>query len=175
MRKLKLAVILPIVQFVIASVLLHLAERPPVALYDPTELMICRGLNAPALLFRVWWPPPPRWYPRSLLGVNGSEVPFLLGVIVVRHLVGRALDQQHPPNSLRRHTSAAALLVHVPLLALGGILFYAGLLYSESSLHRVGAVLTWIWAASLVLVSVRGLARAVRMRRLSQRERTNCT
>jgi len=168
MHKLRLAIVLPIIQVVIAAILLRLGKRPPVAMFVPTAQRINWGLNAPALLFRAvpvfvaGREPASTWPSRSVLGFDVSDLFFLVGVIVVWFLVGRALDRRRTSKTAGGHRSATALVAHPLLLALAGLLFYLGLLERRSYLDLVRTLLMWIWSASLIFVSIRGLVRVLR-------------
>jgi hypothetical protein len=174
MRRLRLALSLPVIQFGIAATLLQWGYRTPVPpgseMYIPTARLVCRGLNAPALLFRIL--DPFTWglagdrIPRSMLGFDTGDIPFLVGVIVVWYLVGRALDKRRISKTAERSRIAVALIACF-LLSLGGLLFSAGLhdlgpARPNNSSPPVGAVLTLVWSAALIFLSGRGLARAIR-------------
>jgi len=112
-QKPKLAVVLPAVQFVFAAILLQWSYRTPIPrgteLYVPTSRLICRGLNAPALLFSevdyyfVQSEAAPTWTARPILGFYADDLFFLLGVIVVWYFAGRALDLRATSPRIDRH------------------------------------------------------------------------
>ncbi len=178
MRKLKLALVLPIAQVVIAAILLQWGYRAPTPrgseFYEPTASLICRGLNAPALLFRVLTYYLTRsdttlsWVSRSILGFHAGDLVFLAGVIVVWYFVGWALDHRRTVRTLGRGAIVGGLIAHSLVLGLGGILFSSGLYRlkhpTDNPLHPVPveALLTLIWAISLLFISGRGLVRAIR-------------
>lgn len=174
MRKLKLAFILPIIQFFLAAILVQLsyrAPRPPGAeYYVPTVWLICRGLNAPAQLLSalvpITWGPASEWLPNPVLGFYKGDVFFLVGVIVVWYLVGRVLDRRRTQETPGRRRTFTALVAHPLLLATGGLLFFSGL-------HNLGtnrlnypdppwdAYLTLTWSVTLFFFPGRGLAKTV--------------
>lgn len=178
MHKLKLALVLPIIQLAIAATLLQWGYRAPVPrgseLYVPTVRLICRGLNAPALLFRMLNPiglgPAFDWVPRSMLGFDTDDLFFLVGVIIVWCLVGRALDQRRTSTTAARSRMATVLIMCLLLMAVGGLLLWLALHDLQHPGYEnldppVGAFLTLMWSASLVVLSGKGLLRAIREHR----------
>jgi len=159
MRNVKLAVVLPLVQAIAAAALLCMAgplRGPPVA----TARLICVGLNAPALFFSFVGI-------GTVFGIDGSDLSFLVGVIVVWYLVGRTLDRRRVP----RTTGDSAMVPTVGycfLLALGGLLFYVGLLnFQNPTFDNLGhrperGILTLLWSCSLIFLSGRALVRMIR-------------
>ncbi len=174
MLKLRLAIVLPIIQFVFAVILLQLEYQATVPMYVPTARLICRGLNAPAALFNaldpIEWGMAPSWLPHSVFGFDTGDLFFLAGVIVVWYLVGRALDQRRAFKAAGRRQVVTAWIVYPLLLTLGGFLLFAGLQdfrlpqFSNLGYRPERAILTLIWAAGLIFVSGRGLAGAIRRR-----------
>jgi hypothetical protein len=171
-RKLRLAWVLPIIQVLVASILMEWSKRAHgprrVEYYVPTSWLICRGLNAPALLFRFlnprMWVPTWDWVPRSVLDFDVDRVFFVVGVAVVWYLVGRGLDQRGISKTAGRHGVATAFIVYPLLLVLGVLLLYGGLrdlMNPITPYAPVGASLMLIWSAVLILLSGRGLARAI--------------
>jgi len=100
LHKLRWTWALPITQSLVAASLLQWGYSVPAPrgseLYVPTARLICRGLNAPALIFRMFDPirygPEFDWIPRSTLGFDSDDLFFLVGVIVVWYIAGRSLD-----------------------------------------------------------------------------------
>jgi hypothetical protein len=175
MRKLRFTWFLPAIQFVIATILLQWGYRAPVSrgseMYVPTGQLICKGLNAPALLFRfldpIPWGPKFDWIPRSILGFYTDDLFFLAGVIVVWYIVGRALDHRRTSRRARQSSVAIALVRCSLLLALGVILFFAGLRdlgprRSNNPAPPVGAILTLVWSIALIFGSGRRLVASIR-------------
>jgi hypothetical protein len=178
MHKLRLALVLPVIQFAIAAILLQWAYRAPIPrgseAYVPTVRLVCRGLNAPALLFRMLDPfrlgPPFDSGPRSMLGFDRDDLFFLVGVIVAWYLVGRALDHRRSSSIAARKRIANALIAYPLLLALGVLLLFLGMHDVQNPGYEnldppFGAWLTLMWSASLIFLSGRGLVRAIREHR----------
>ena len=170
MRKLKLAMVLPIILFAVAALLLQFAG--PRDFYVSTPRLICWGLNAPALLFRtlnpIGWGPTFGWLPRSVLGFDTDDLFFLAGVIFVWYFVGRAIDRQGGSKPKARPRTATALIVHTLLLAVGGLLFYLGLRdFQDPTFGNLGhrpyrGILTFLWSGNLIFLSGRALVRVTR-------------
>ena len=143
MRKLKFAIVLPITQVLIALILLLWADRTPVPpkldyYYLPPAWLICKGLNAPAMLLLV--PFGGDWYFVPSMPIVGRGL-FLMFVAVVWYLVGRALDRGPRPAGERRMVTV--LMVQSLVLTAGGLLLYSG--WNELSgpiTTTVGAFLT---------------------------------
>jgi hypothetical protein len=174
MRKLKLAGVLPIMQFVIAASLLQYGYRASVAhgteFYVPTARLICLGLNAPAMLFMhlnpTSWGEAFDFLPRSVLGFDTDDLFFLLGVVVVWYFVGRAVDQRQFSRTAGKRRIMAPLTACPLLLALGGLLFHWGQQNLKNPYDNpdppFGAVLMLAWAVSLIFFSGRWLVRTIR-------------
>jgi hypothetical protein len=170
MQKLRLALVLPIIQFVVAAILLQSGD-PHVPMYVPTARLICWGLSAPALLFRalnpIGWGPTFERLPRSIVGVDTDDLFFLAGVIVVWYIAGRALDQRRTSKTAGRSGILTTSIVYPLLLVLGGVLLFGGLYdlehpSSNNPDHPVRGLLTLMWSVSLIFLSGRGLVRAIR-------------
>jgi hypothetical protein len=165
MRKLKFAIVLPIAQVLIASILLLWADRTPVPphldyYYHPPAWLICKGLNAPAMLLLV--PFGGNWYFLPSMPIVGRGL-FLIFVAVVWSLVGRTVDQREAPRPAGERRMVTVLAVQFLVLAAGGLLFYSG--WNELSgpiTTAVGAFLTLTWSVSLIFLSGRELVRMIR-------------
>lgn len=172
MRRLKLSLILPVSQFLLASVLLRLGHTATKAagfdtLYVSTPTLICYGLNAPAvvllksLLF---------WLPRQgqpvVLGFDSLELGLLIGIILQWYAVVWIVEQY---SFTIGQVSRAQIIVSVIMIATGSLLGYAGAvtLRYQSFNNLVGQtieiMLVLAWAASLV-----GLPLAIARRYLMQ-------
>jgi len=171
MRKLKLAVVLPIIQVLVAIVLLLRAERTPVPAgldyyYHPRAWLICKGLNAPAMLLLI--PFGGTWYFVPPIPIVGRAL-FLISVAIVWYFVGRLLDRRRAPIRAREHRIPTTLLLQFLLLVAGGILFDGGLNELKAPITTgAGAVLTFVWAVSLIFFSSTSLLRALRGRHQPQ-------
>jgi hypothetical protein len=171
MRKLKFAIVLPLIQVLVAVVLLLQADRThgPGGVdyhYFPPAWLICKGLNAPAMLLLV--PFGGTWYFVPQIPIVGRAL-FLISVAIVWYFVGRLLDQRRAPSRAREHRVATTLLLQFLLLVVGGILFYSGLNELGGPISTVvGVLLTFIWAVSLIFLSGVSLLRVVRDRHRAQ-------
>jgi hypothetical protein len=176
MRSVRLALVLPAIQLVVATVLLRSGHEPPAYFdtpYVPTPRLICWGLNAPALLFRGVdvlidrWDSAPDWGTQPVFGFYRDDLFFLLGVIVVWYLVGRALDRRRISKPAVSRRLVTVLPGHLVLLATGCLLFYMGVggltisRYNNPNYPLCG-VLYLIWSVILVLLSGRGLVQTLR-------------
>jgi hypothetical protein len=176
MHKVRLAVVLPVIQFSVATTLLQWGYRAPAPNglddYVPAVHRICWGLNAPTLPFGVldtvlwrYWPAS-GWQGWSVLHLYPGDVFFLAGVVVVWYLVGRGLDRRRFSETPPKHRAAVAVAGNLLLLALGGLLFFKGLADLAQQrlgyLEHVGGLLTLAWSVSLIFLSGRGLAVTVR-------------
>ncbi len=171
MRKLKLAIFLPIIQVLVAVVLLLQADRThgPGGVdyhYFPPAWLICKGLNAPAMLLLV--PFGGTWYFVPPILIVGRAL-FLISVAIVWYFVGRLLDQRRAPSRAREHRIRTTLLLHFLLLVAGGVLFYEGFNELGAPISTVaGVLLTFAWATSLIFFSSVSLWRVIRDRHRTQ-------
>jgi hypothetical protein len=173
MRKLRLAIALPITQVLIASILLLWSDRTPVSPpnFAPAWL-ICKGMNAPAMLLMTVFGG--NWYFVPSMPFVGRGL-FLMSVATVWYLVGRALDQRENPRPVRKRRVATVLVVQSLILGVGALLFYAGWNELSGSFNTavrafpltwsvslMGTLLTLTWSVSLILLSGRALVRTIR-------------
>jgi hypothetical protein len=180
MRKLKLAAVLPIIQVVVASLLLLWADRA--AIRPPNfsaAWLLCRSLNAPVMLLMI------------LFGGNWNFVPqipfvgrglFLISVGFVWYLVGRALDRRGAKPA--REPRVVTVLAAQSLVLVAGVLLlliaWRDVSYPETSfrgafldvvrtvgatpvLGLIGTFLTLAWSVSLIFLSVRTFVRLIRL------------
>jgi hypothetical protein len=182
MRTLKLALILPVAQVLIAWILLAWADRTPVPpgldyMYHPPAWLVCKGLNAPVML--LLFPVGGNWYNAPTVPIVGRGL-FLVFVAVIWNLVGRALDRRGHQKPGGEQTLATVLSVHSLILVVGAVLFYAGLNEMGGSiggfvwtfLHvpwplrlvGLGPFFTLIWSVSLIFLSSRTLLRTLKRR-----------
>jgi hypothetical protein len=135
----KLAWILPGVQLPLALFLLQWGRHIDAAtqrqmrydtLYVSTPALICDGVNAPARFLaamsfffdRVDHAPP------TIFGLGLDYVFFLIGIVVLWFLVGRAVDnRQSSRGPGLAWTSAKLVLVGGPLALMGSLYFYLSL------------------------------------------------
>jgi hypothetical protein len=176
MRKLKLALFLPMVQVVIAVFLLEWGYRAPYPfpkggdeLYVSTERLICLGINAPAFLlsFLVELIPIPDV---TVFHLYTGDFAFLGCVIVVWYLVGRMVDRQilHQASAPVGTTPVKSLLNFL-LVVLGGWFLYSGIeaLRSPGRLNNytgniVQGILFLAWSFVLILIPGRALMKTLR-------------
>jgi hypothetical protein len=172
MQKLRLAFILPCAQLAIAAMLLQHSYRVRIPGYTPTSRLVCMGLNAPALLFRILDPAQfdwsPDWIPRSLLGFYINDFCFLTGVILVWYLVGRVLDQGYMSPPFKSSGVAGALVGYVLLLTAGIVLLLSGVEIFQRPQYNnpnyiLMVLLMWLWSALLGAVACAGLIKRLRL------------
>lgn len=171
MRKLRLAALLPIFQVVLAAILLQWAVPPNFYWSEP--VLICQGLNAPALLFVALtrWPPIAELAGGRVRGTSINDIFFLLGVVVVWYFVGRALDRKRGSRQQKQSGAPKSVAAYLVILAAAGILLYLALLDFQNpnfdSWHHFPerAVLTLAWSTTLAFISARGLLTIIRSRR----------
>jgi hypothetical protein len=179
MRKLKLAIVLPIIQVLVASILLLWADRA--AILPPNfsvAWLLCRSLNAPVMLLM------------SLFGGNWYFVPeipfvgrglFLMSVAALWYLVGRALDRRGATPA--REPRLITVLAVQSLVLVAGVLLlliaWRDVSYPETSfrgafldvvrivgatpvLGLIGTFLTLAWSVSLIFLAGRTIVRLIR-------------
>jgi hypothetical protein len=172
MQKLRLALVLPIAQVVVAAILLQWGN-PHVSMYVPTPRLICWGLTAPAMLFRGLGlllgscEPAFPWRSQSVFGFYIDDIFFMAGVIVVWYFVGRALDQRRTRQATGECGTLTALTACTLQLVLWGLLFILGLDYLRNPPfnnpdYPVVAIPILMWSVGLIFLSGRRFVGAVR-------------
>jgi len=174
MRKLRLPIVLPIIQFVVAAILLQLGDRAPDYYYGSIAQRICWAVNAPAVVvaspayYVEWRALPFNWAARPILGFYFGDLFLLVGVIALWCFVGRALDRRWEPQTSGWRGIEVAWSKRAIALALGCLSFLMGLsdLYDRKDgyLDYVPGPLELLWSISLIFVSVRGIVRAIHYR-----------
>jgi len=174
MRKLEFRLVLPITQLVLAVILLFWGHRVytspdyhEVAL--PSVTLVCFGINAPALIFRVlgaWFS---TWRtdqaPSVMLGLGVGEWFFLVGVAVLWYLIGRWFDRRRTPESPPRSANFVSieLLLNLFIMALGGYLLLETIRRPGQWGTSVGRIaqglLFLVWSVILIFVPGRKLVR----------------
>jgi len=134
MRKLRLSLLLPSVQLVIAVVMWESDGRLRLARFTPGRLgagpLISYGINAPAVFMKLVVFPLTRGYPTlpqvSLFGYGLEEISFFVGVAILWFFVGWWLDrlrrregQSEAVISLRKATLAGFFVVLSTSIGLG--------------------------------------------------------
>jgi len=179
MGKLKLAIVLPIAQILIASILLLWADRAPYPpLSFPAGWFFCRLLNAPVVVLMF------------LFGGNWNYLPeipfvgrgiFLISVGLFWYLVGRLLDRRgaKPAKEPRVVTVVATQSVVLVAGVLLLLIAWRDVSYPETSFRRafldvvrivgatpvlglIGTFLTLAWSFGLIFFSGRSLVRIIR-------------
>jgi len=178
-RKLELAVVAPITQFVLATALLLTAHRIPELWgldtpYVSTPALICYGINAPAALIKalgIFITAEFINRPLAAYGFGIEDLWFLSGVVIVWYLVGRTLDRfrsGEEPQKLRM-LSVREIAVSLLLLLLGGYFSYLAV----DAFHIFGkwnnpvgniaeGLLFLVWSFALVLTSAQKLVNRIR-------------
>ena len=175
--KLRFRIILPLVQLLIALGLVwmsgdeHPAQRG-LEYWVPPAWLLCRALNAPALVFdslasALVQEHGPSWLPETLQSRNWGEIPFLIGVIVVWYFVGRAWDTRGLTQRRGWWASSMVVIRNLVVLSLGGLLL--ALAWHDfgnawTPFAAVCAVVIFLWSVALTSFSTRGLVRLLRLR-----------
>jgi hypothetical protein len=174
MRRVRLAVVLPVVQVFIAAILLVWTDLAIPIVYrywwrfprrevyiDECVIAtntVSHGINAPALLFRglalsLRWQGHPVW------GVGVEDVFYLAGVVVLWYLAGRTLDRRRFRIKTSASRTATGRVWFNLLLVFWGTLLFVGCFTSFYELTRASGVniytfyFNWnVWAIVLALV-----------------------
>lgn len=174
MRKLKLALILPIVQVLLAVALFAWGNhqwRTRHGLFVPAGRLLCFAINAPAELFSRLLDLFPAWSAPRIWGFYFDELFFLPGVAILWFLIGRTLDKLRVADKpIGGRMTVSKALVNLFLLVYGVDLFWkqtAQWLWYRNQVIAVGthyydASLYWAWSAVLILVPVLNFANAIR-------------
>jgi hypothetical protein len=134
--RLKLALVLPVVQVGITAILTQWADRVSWILLGSSRApgplvhlhlfvielkMIWRGINAPAFpLGQLAWVLPS--YP--IFGFGVDDLFYLVGVLILWYLVGRKLDRRRIGiAAAESRTTTTKILFALPMMALGMYLF----------------------------------------------------
>jgi len=160
--KLRLALILPVAQVIIAGVLEFYAPSPDLEKPLPLVTQICWGVNAPALFVRGLGSRILDFVLPVGHAIPTNELCFLGGVALVWSLAGRALDRRIaglPVAPLGRK----GFVVLGSLLLLGLDLGMNALAMQMRLVGRTPwTLLVGAWAVILIVGSVRGLAARIR-------------
>lgn len=173
MQKLRWSWALPIIQLAVAVTLVqysyHAPLPPGVDLSVPPAWTICRGIDAPAILFRTFGHyvirigtrSPEEGAPEKILGFYTDDWLFLAGVVLVWYLVGRALQRRWRARETRAAQNVIAALVSYSLqVASGVLLLFMGvhdLQYPNSSYSDAAAFLILSWALILMTTGIKGI------------------
>ena len=179
MWQLRLTVVLTLGQVLLAAfLLLHSNGRGPEArkfdtVYVSTPVLVCEGINAPALVFKllgILFPEKIDQPPRELLpGLTPVTLFFLVGVAVLWFSVGRALENRGPFTRPLAARTISSKLLFVLLVLWGCILLRQGLDVFQSLgtwNNRVGNIaegfLFFVWSGILIVIPSLGLVRGFR-------------
>lgn len=179
MRKLKLAIFLPVLQCVLEGILWYWGRhaQPSVPVYEgilaSSATLISFGLNAPAelLALLVYSLMGSLWNvarQQQTAGRPGFEFVFLLCVFGCWYLIGRWLDRRASGEDQDSHGrfTITGLVLQVPLLGAGIFFLLLSFHWLISSLSEIIAkALLETWAA--FLIGLPGLAIAGRVRNLA--------
>lgn len=183
MRKIRFALVLPVVQLVLAIGLLRWGiwqvHHPPGSFdtpYAATPMFACQGINAPAVLLENFFRTvaPLRRVNEMLSDrlVGGYDLSFLVGLMILWYLVGRNVDRRvMGATSAQRRTRAGNRLFQLLQVTCGacvGIMGAKQFDYLGRWNNVVGNILSGtlflVW--SLVLITLPGakLVKAIRRR-----------
>jgi hypothetical protein len=121
------------------------------------------------MIFRA----PAVWEPLSGLlsqveisGLGWDDVFFLVGVIIVWYLAGRALDERGATRPAEKPRWRAVIGAQVLLLMVGGILFFFAINDPTVRVSHLPdrAIPTLFWAAGLIFFPIKKLLRTIRPR-----------
>jgi hypothetical protein len=177
-RQLKLSLLLPLMQLFLAVGLWdgHRTATPRVldTFYWPTSVLICYGINAPALVLKLLAFPFTRGdqvTPPSISGYGLEELFFFLGVGILWFYVGKLLQRASERAPSAKHFGLRQALANLFFIALGVALLIEGI----QGLRTPGkwnnywgniaeSVLFLVW--SLILLAFPGLqvAKGIRWR-----------
>jgi hypothetical protein len=173
MRKIKLAIVLPVFQLLLAAGLLEAAyvgrpAFPPHGdeLYVPTLRLICLGINAPAWVLTILLSGLPLRNV-ELFGLYTSDFEFLAFVAVVWFFVGKALDARATPRRPKPPRTPGRIVSRASLVVLGLVLFVMALSslrsparYNNVSGNILEGILSLSWSLLLIVFSGRQLWRS---------------
>jgi hypothetical protein len=179
--RLRLALILPLLQFLLALSLLHWGNHIEVAtesrmhydtLYFSTPRLICTGINAPATLLsrmsfffeRVDHPPP------TIFGLGLDSVLFFFGVFALWFLIGYVLDERRLSGEPQPVWSASKLLLAgAPIFVMGALFlvgsiseFTAGSRFNNKTGTLFQSFLFFLWSLILLGIPLTNLFRRLR-------------
>jgi hypothetical protein len=172
--KLKFAIVLPIVQAVVAVSLLQKGYQlrsalgpHPSPFYIPTITHICYGISAPAVFLR-FVTLLPRVNLHSIGNFDSGDLLFLSGVILVWYLVGRAIDNRSLGSTVKSLGKRFVAEFFLMMLGVALLCFSIGGALSDSTENMKGATvqigLSVLWGCCLTLFSGIRIAAAVRSR-----------
>lgn len=176
MRRLRFVFLLPIAQLVVALLLLQWGHRilPPRGLdtiYLPTPTLVCIGINAPALLFKVGdFLKPQTWKYTSIRGFSLDEFWFLAGVLVIWFLIGLALDAHRLRGASTPRNGKGSAIASIAMLIVAALLLILGLEHIHpyewnNPASPVVGIFFIVWSLVIGFLSGRKLTRFMQVKR----------
>jgi hypothetical protein len=182
MRKLKLSVLLPVIQLPLALVLWEWGGRLPLPSLGSGHFragpLVCYGINAPAVFLRLVVFPFTRgsrqWAQPSIFGYGPEEWSFFLGVVILWFLVGTLLDQRGSENGLSdKRMTVIDVLLRLSGIVLGVVIGIALFVEGQKGLripYRWGdyqgtvveSILFLVWSFVLICFSGVKVTRMIR-------------
>lgn len=175
LRKLRLSLLLPPMQLILAYILWSWPVEVPKGLdtlYSSTPWLIARGISGPAIplgrLMFFYWAGLPSLY---VLGLGPEEICFFGGVLVFWFVVGRELDNFRRDRVPHQGRSSWGRKTLGLLSGLCGVLMLiAGLesLHYDYNNHRgsvVQRVLFLVWSVVLIAFPLVGVSNEIRWKR----------
>ena len=171
LRTLRFSLLLPSVQFPLAVALWEWGRRVTLTrhldtFYWPTPALVCYGINAPAVFFKLLAFPFTRgsesWRLPSVLSYSLEDATFFAGVIILWLLIGKTLDRRWSGRvSPQERITARRVLGDLLLVGLGIALLLEGL----EGLHTpwrwgnhvgniVESTMFLIWSFTLITVPI---------------------
>jgi len=182
MRKIKVALFLPVFHFLLAVILLRWAVLYPAAPvpmdtpYVPITRLVCWGISAPAERLRILSFLVPNRIDQKLLHATGfysDTLIFLVGVVILWYLIGRAIDfHWFAKNPARTNSALRNTLLNWLMLVCGIYLFIVSVVNFNDPLRHpkdanlvgnvVEALLFFAWSIVLMFLPARRLLDAIR-------------
>ncbi len=181
MPKGRFALALPIVQVLIAGILIHFGREIPVPKdidtpYSPAIFQVCKGINAPAQLFTLALVEVIRAFRAdcgsspTILGTRLDEVLFFVNVFLLWFTCGWIIDQRRiRPRRPPVWGATIGVLFSLSVIVLGIFLFLVGVFPAWNPRDfqpggRTMGLLFLLWSVVLITSSVSRLVRLARVR-----------
>jgi len=168
MRRLRWALTLPVIQFVIFLTLMHwdTVEIP----YLGSLRGLCFAINIPGQFIYGFFLrlAPVRWLPPYIMYIRSDHFIFLVGVVFQWYVIGRELDKRLWPQSpIGAKPTALAVLANLVVIAWGIRLVFGGLesiLQGHLPSFIIDGLIILAWALVLITVPTLRLAKSFRRR-----------
>jgi hypothetical protein len=163
MRKLKLALILPLIQLIFALIAIRLFNLQAVGNDSPDfpfYWQFCRGINLPGFALDLVMGTFLNLIGHGLERVNGwawGEFVFLIGVAVQWSLIGYALDIRWAPIKIGHRPKILATLIYLLMLSIGLLLLGSAVRDFLGPFPSLNVVKIFIFLWSLILILFSGL------------------